>query len=37
MDLMLQVQHKGGIEIEINKCKNVKIEKYKCQIWSLQV
>ena len=32
MDLMLQVQHEAGMEIEINKCKNVKIEKQKCQI-----
>ena len=32
MDLMLQVQHEAGIEIEINKYKNVKIEKQKCQI-----
>ena len=27
MDLMLQVQHEAGIEIKINKCKSVKIEK----------
>ena len=27
MDLMLQVQHEADIEIKINKCKSVKIEK----------